>query len=313
MMSSGQGPVPFVGRPQSRSGDQLRKAEPPPLFSGDTVSNSLRLVIGEGLDHLEAHRAGAFVGDPEAIHQARVALRRLRSALKLFRRHLNPSARDGFNDALRTLGRTLGAARDWDVFVLETVPAVMAMIPNQAEALGALVAPAQHERELGHVAVRALLEAPQTDAMLQDLGSWSGDRVAFSPPKAARQSIADEAGPLLDRLAKSVRKRATGLEEQDDEERHALRKALKSLRYGIEMLESLHGRGNTKPYRQALSVLQEDLGRLNDAIAAVELVHRLPDQPGRLVIEAWANERRREALIELPAAWHQFKAIPAFW
>lgn len=305
--------MPSVGPPHSRSGDHLRKAEPPPLVSGDTVSNSLRLVIGEGLEHLEAHRAGAFAGDPEAIHQARVALRRLRSALKLFRQQLNPPARDGFNDALRTFGRTLGAARDWDVFVLETVPAVMATVPDQAKALGALVTEAQQERVLRHVAVRALLEAPHTDALLQDLGSWSGDRVAFFPRKTARRFIADEAGPLLDRLAKSVRRRAAGLEEQDDEERHALRKALKSLRYGIEMLESLHGRGSTKPYRQALSVLQEDLGRLNDAIAAVELVHRLPDQPGRRVIETWANERRREALIELPAAWHQFKAIPAFW
>ena len=291
----------------------MRKAEPPPLSSGDTLSNSLRLVIGEGLEHLDAHRAGALAGDAEAIHQARVALRRLRSALKLFRRHLNPPARDGFNDALRTFGRALGAARDWDVFVLQTVPAIMIAVPDRADVLGALVAPAQQERELGHVAMRALLEDPQTDALLQDLGDWSGDRVAFFPRKAARRSIADEAGPLLDRLAKSVRKRASGLEEQNDEERHALRKALKSLRYGIEMLESLHDRRGAKRYRQALSVLQEDLGRLNDAIAAVELAARLPDQPGRLVIEEWANEQRQVALIELPAAWHQFRSMPAFW
>ncbi|MGI4748832.1 MAG: CHAD domain-containing protein [Janthinobacterium lividum] len=291
----------------------MRKAEPPPLSSGDTLSNSLRLVVGEGLEHLDAHRAGAFAGDAEAIHQARVALRRLRSALKLFRRHLNPPARDGFNDALRTFGRTLGAARDWDVFVLETVPAIMTAVPDRSEALGVLLAPAQQERDLGHLAMRALLQDPHTDAVLRDLGDWSGDRVAFFPRKAAKRSIADEAGPLLDRLAKSVRRRASGLEEQNDEERHALRKALKSLRYGIEMLESLHDRRTAKPYRQALSVLQEDLGRLNDAIGAVELVHRMPDEPGRLVIDQWANGQRQAALIELPAAWRQFRSMPAFW
>lgn len=291
----------------------MRKAEPPPLTSGDTLSNSLRLVIGEGLEHLDAHRAAAFAGEAEAIHQARVALRRLRSALKLFRRHLNMPARDGFNDALRTFGRILGTARDWDVFVLETVPEIMTAVPDQAEALNALLATAQQERELGHVPVRALLQDPQTDAVLRDLGDWSGDRVAFSPRKTARRLIADEAGPLLDRLAKSVRRRGSGLEEQNDEERHALRKALKSLRYGMEMLEALHDRRNAKPYRQALSVLQEDLGRLNDAIAAVELVHRLPDQPGRLVIETWAEKKRQTALLGLPAAWRQFSSMPAFW
>ena len=291
----------------------MRKAEPPPLSAGDTLAKSLRLVLAEGLDHLDAHRADAFEGVPEAIHQARVALRRLRSALKLFRRHLNPAARDGFNDALRGFGRTLGDARDWDVFVTETVPGVRKALPDQADALTTLLAPAELARTQRHAAMRTLLEDGRTDAMLHDLRDWSAEPIAFFPRKAAGRLIAAEAAPLLDRLARMVRRRGARLSEQDDDERHALRKALKSLRYGIEMLEALHEREAAKPYRQSLSRLQEDLGQLNDAIAAAELVHQLPDLPGRLVVETWAADRRQTALEELPAAWAQFRAMPPFW
>ena len=291
----------------------MRKAEPPPLSAGDTLGKSLRLVLAEGLDHLDAHRTEAFEGAPEAIHQARVALRRLRSALKLFRRHLNPAARDGFNDALRGFGRTLGDARDWDVFVTETVPVVMKALPDDTDALLTLIAPAEAARVERHAAMRLLLEDGHTDAVLHDLRDWSAEPAAFFPRKAANRLIEAEASPLLDRLAQMVRRRGARLAEQDDEERHALRKALKSLRYGIEMLEALHDRDAAKPYRQALSRLQEDLGQLNDAIAAAELVHRLPDLPGRTVIESWAAGRRQAALEELPAAWTQFRAMPPFW
>lgn len=284
----------------------MRKAEPPPLSPTDTLRHSLRLIVAEGLDHFEAHQAAAHDGDAEALHQTRVALRRLRSALRLFRRFLDPAGGDGFNDLLRGLGRTLGAARDWDVFVLETLPA-------QPDALPSLLVPAQQQRDLAHVSLRAALDDPATAAMLLDLRHWSGSVVAFATKSSAERGIGDAAGPMLDRMARTARRRGRGLAHQDDDERHALRKALKSLRYGIEMLQSLYDGATVKPYRKALGLLQEDLGRLNDAIAAAELAGRLPERPGRAVILHWSQDHKRAALEELPATWLQFKAMPTFW
>ena len=284
----------------------MRKAEPPPLSPTDTLRHSLRLIVAEGLDHLEAHQAAAHGGDAEALHQARVALRRLRSALRLFRRHLDPAGGDGFNDLLRSLGRTLGAARDWDVFVLETLPA-------QPDALPSLLGPAQRQRDLAHVSLRTALDDPATAAMLLDLRHWSGSVAAFATTRSAGRHISDAAGPMLDRVARTARRRGRGLARQDDDGRHALRKALKSLRYGIEMLQSLYDGATVRPYRRALGLLQEDLGRLNDAIAAAELAGRLPEQTGGAVILHWSQDRKRAALAELPAAWRQFKAMPTFW
>lgn len=291
----------------------MRKAEPPPLSQADTVADSFRLIVAEGLDHLEAHREPACAGDAEAIHQFRVALRRLRASLKLFRRMLDPVARDGFNDALRALGRILGAARDWDVFLLETIPSIIELVPSEADALNALVMPAERERETAHLALRTALSAPATEVVLQDLRDWSAAPDAFTRRKTAHSPVADVAARMLDRLAGAARRKRRRLRKQTDEERHALRKALKSLRYGVEMLQSLYRRDRLKPYRKRLSRLQEDLGQLNDAIAAVELVNRLPLLPGRAVVVQWSESRRQGALEMLPAAWRRFRATRPFW
>ncbi len=288
----------------------MRHAMPPPLSADDTMGDGLRLMLDEGLDHLAAHLPAARRGEMEAIHQSRVALRRLRSTLRLLRRHLEPVAADGFDDALRRLGRALGAARDWDVFAQETVPAIRELGP---QALDALLDPASRARDAAHDALRAVLHAPLTDAVLADLRSWGGLAVAFFPEEDAERRLAQEAPALLDRLAHRVRRRGRQLAKQDDEERHDLRKALKALRYGIGMLDTLYEDKVVKPYRKALGALQDDMGQLNDAIAAVELVHRLPDGPGRQVVERWSEDRKQAALHALPDSWHRFKAMKRFW
>ncbi len=290
----------------------MRHAMPPPLSDDDTMGNGLRLMLGEGLDHLEAHLPAARQGDMEAIHQSRVALRRLRSTLRLLRRHLEPVAADGFDDALRRLGRALGAARDWDVFTRETMPAIREADPH-AQALDALVVPAGRAREAAHDALRLVLHAPLTDAVLADLRRWAGLAIAFFPEHDAERRLAREAPDMLDRLAQRVRRRGRSLAKQDDEARHDLRKALKALRYGIGMLDTLYENRRVKPYRKALGTLQDDMGQLNDAIAAVELVHRLPDGPERQVVQRWSDRRRQAALDALPGSWRRFKAIRPFW
>ncbi len=290
----------------------MRLAMPPPLAADDTMEDGLRLMLGEGLDHLKAHLPAARRGEMEAIHQTRVALRRCRSTLKLFRRHLEPVAADGFDDALRRLGRSLGMARDWDVFTCETLPAIQRASPDPRP-LDALQAPAAQARDAAHDALRVVLHAPLTEAVLADLHSWAGATTAFFPERDALRRLAREAPAMLDRLARRVRRRGRDLATQNDEERHDLRKALKGLRYGIQMLDTLYEDKRVKPYRKALSTLQDDMGTLNDAIAAVELAHRLPDGPGRQAVERWSNDLKQASLLALPASWHRFRAMRRFW
>ena len=77
--------------------------------------------IDAALVHLLANVGPAERADVEGVHQVRVAVRRLRAALALFKPHLPPVTLGRFNDELRRLGGIFGRARDWDVFVCETL------------------------------------------------------------------------------------------------------------------------------------------------------------------------------------------------
>ena len=83
--------------------------------------------------HLQANERGLLeTDDAEYLHQARVALRRLRSALSVFNRAFPRASFEQQIAELRWLGGFLGPARDWDVFATETLPAVCAAFPGEA-------------------------------------------------------------------------------------------------------------------------------------------------------------------------------------
>ena len=94
------------------------------LKSDDPAIEALRVIIGETLGHLLTNQPAALAGDPEGVHQVRIAIRRIRSALRLFSPHLEAHARRLFEGELRRAGRTIGEARDWDVFCDEILPQV---------------------------------------------------------------------------------------------------------------------------------------------------------------------------------------------
>ena len=84
-----------------------------------TAGEAFRRIVDCVLAHLMANQPAAAAGDVEGVHQMRIAIRRLRAALMLFRPQLEPHAEARFTEALRDLGRIFGEARDWDVFCTE--------------------------------------------------------------------------------------------------------------------------------------------------------------------------------------------------
>src|ERR1700712_2177318 len=85
------------------------------------VAQGFGCIIDSGLDHLMDNRAAALAGNPEGVHQMRIAIRRLRTALVMFEPCLAPGAADRFQTELQRLGRVLGEARDWHVFSEEVL------------------------------------------------------------------------------------------------------------------------------------------------------------------------------------------------
>ena len=97
---------------------------------GGKVSLNRDMTVGEAflasaqasLHHLFVNEASTLDGHPEGIHQSRVAIRRQRAALRAFKRGLPYGGRKAFNYEFRWFQKKMGPARDWHVFLDETIP-----------------------------------------------------------------------------------------------------------------------------------------------------------------------------------------------
>ncbi len=180
-----------------------RKAARVKLASDISVADGFRRISGSGLSHLIGNTCLAERGNPEGIHQVRISLRRLRAALLLFKQHLDRAESRSFGDSLRALGRVLGAARDWDVFVLETLRDAAREQPG-AGWPGELGRAADGRREEAHAeAAKALtgIRLHASGAVVRGLGR----RRRPGPGAARRQGDAQEAEEDRPRNARSRR------------------------------------------------------------------------------------------------------------
>jgi CHAD domain-containing protein len=287
------------------------KQRPIDLPHGVTAAEGFRRIVDGVLAHLMINQPAAAAGDVEGVHQMRVAIRRLRAALMLFRPQLEAHAAARFTEALRSLGRTFGEARDWDVFCTEML--VTAQDHGVARSwLDLLQGPAEAERFVAHARVAEELRASILTATVLGLAQWqTSDR-----PGA---DALDRLGPdLMERLERKVLRRGGHVTRLADTELHALRKSLKKLRYSVEFLAPLYQPKQVKAYLRPCKKLLKQLGALNDSVVAVALAERLGgDRQPELVpavetVAVWANGRRDKARRHIHRDWRAFtgEALP---
>jgi inorganic triphosphatase YgiF len=303
-------------------GSAAGAAEAPDLALDGSLpaAGALRRIIEAGLGQLGSNLSAAGAGDTEGVHQARVALRRLRAAFVLFGPRLEPHATSRFNDEIRRLGQVFGEARDWDVLAVETLPAaeesalVAAWVPLVREH-------AEAARRAAHEALEAELARPALTGLVLALGAWVQDGAAHPEilGSALDVPIGSIAPALLDRLADKLDARGRHLARCSPEELHAVRKTLKKVRYAADALASLYRRKAVKSYLKGCKALQRALGALNDAAVTVALLERLASDHGADLTPAlgalarWSEERRREAHQELAGAWRELQDARRFW
>ncbi|CAH2601786.1 Adenylate cyclase [Rhodovastum atsumiense] len=282
-----------------------------------TAAVAFRHIVATSLANLLANQPAALIGEIEGIHHMRVAIRRLRAVLALFRPHLEPHAEARFTAELRRIGRVLGEARDWDVFCAETlVAAGEDGVP--ASLLDLLRGPAEARRDEAHREVVAELNGPAFTSLVLGLAAWAEDAatLAAPPSREAMQLLMADLAPLLEaRLARKALRRGRHIRGRTAEELHALRKSLKKLRYGIEFMAPLHRRKQVKAYLRGCKALQEQLGALNDGTMAVRMGEELGEDrvaalaPAIAALANWAQARRARALKHLPDGWNAFKTV----
>ena len=281
-----------TGRPRA-----VTKPGPVALPPGASAAEAFRRIIGAGLTGLLANLPAA--AEVEGVHQLRVGIRRLRAALALFRPLLDPVPADRFGLELRRLGQVLGAARDWDVFCAET----LAVVPAAA----ALRPAAEAARAAARRALAEELAGPALSAVVLGLAAWA----EAAPIPAGRLAAAM---PRLERrLARKARRRGRRIRQRPPADLHALRKAVKKLRYGVEALAPLHRRRQARAFLAGCAALQAELGLMNDAAMAEAMAGRLDAAAPAEAVAAlrdWAAARQAKALERIPRAWHRFKALP---
>jgi len=257
-----------------------RKARSVALDASAPLEHAAREIVGAALEQLQANEEGVIAGsDPEFVHQARVGLRRLRSALRMFRRTIGRKRSRAWRNELGRLSAALGVARDWDVFALESLPA--ALSGHADAALAERLGRAAKERSLHARRDAALaIVAPRSARTLLAISRWLA--CSDEPRAAGGEALTAFAVRALAKRHERLLARARHVARLDAAGRHRLRIEAKRLRYGVDGLASLFPAVRTERYREALAQLQDALGEANDAATAARLVAKL-DAPPALI------------------------------
>lgn len=290
----------------------VRKAEPIELSESMSAADAFRAVTHACLRHMRLNEDILLAGrNPDALHQMRVAIRRLRSGFSLFSNLLRDDARfETIKADLKRLSAPLGAARNLDIFLTRTLPDEIKRHPDQVELLN-VEKQFETKRTAAYAAVDERLRSGEWRAFCIDLMAWinAGGWLEACDPEARDEPVTGFAAHVLDKRRRQVKKRGRKLTTLDAEDRHQVRIAAKKLRYGTEFFASLYADRKAKRYREfatALGDLQDALGALNDIATGHELLESIVDSKvdRSVVFVAWlaAGEADEETSIHLASA-----------
>lgn len=300
------------------------RARPAALAADMSVKDAFKTIAWSTLGHLQANAPGVQQAkDPEYLHQMRVALRRFRSLFGVFADVLPPAAAPLVAE-LKWLAGALGPARDWDVFMTETLPPIRGEFGEHA-GLAAFEKHCMRARSAAQrVAVRAV-DSKRYQRLMLNLGAWLTAEAwaggeATEGRAAAQAPVREFAAAVLSRRAAQVAKRGRRLPQLTGPELHRLRISIKKLRYTTDFFASVYDARHVRDTRMLLARLQDILGAINDAVAVSELTDQgFGARPERAVVEArgimlgWSKGRSATLRRELRTAWKAYRASKPFW
>jgi len=279
------------------------KAEPIVIGVGDSAGDAFRIIAHSCLRQFRINEGLLLdTGAAEPLHQARVGLRRLRTAFSLYKPLLSADRRAALLEAeLRWLAAELGELRNLDVLIAS----------KHGEPRFPLTV--AREQALTHVCNE--LASAQTRLLMIDLAEWLAVGAwCMRPenPDLFGQNARRFASEVLDLQRKRLKRRGKKLAALDDAHRHKARIAAKKLRYASQFFESLFpenmARRRYALFRAAIEELQEQLGDLNDLVVGPQLLAQLgidaePSGKNRTKLLRLAEDTLG-ALLEAKPFWH---------
>lgn len=291
---------------------EAKKATKIALSKDATRHDLMRAAVDVGIAQMRGNLRAARRGDdPEAIHQLRVGVRRMRVALRLFRKQLSEETQQKLGEDLRWIFRSLGAARDYDVLLGE-----LDAITPEAKERDAVRAGLSRVRSAALRKARRDLKSARFDALVRSLRRLSIALAADERPSPRARKWSKK---RMQKRLDAVLAGRGALDGHDPEALHELRKDLKKLRYAADIVGTLFPGKRTKRYLKRLSTLQDVLGPINDAAVGsgmlMETSGALSPEPARVAREAaqLLDQRGASARGELIDTFDEFADKKPFW
>jgi CHAD domain-containing protein len=252
---------------------QPRRKQGPGLTRRDTMGQAAVKVLAFHHERMLRHEPGTRLGDDiEALHDMRVATRRMRAALRVFEAAVHPRALASLGKGLRRTGRALGPVRDLDVFREKTLRYCQSLPEGQRGGLVEFLDVIEARREAAREQMIAYLDGQKYARFKANMEGFlsgaaaegtpgCGDAVGDVAPIAVQERLADV-------LAFDPQ---VSLPDPPPERLHELRIVCKWLRYTLEFFQEVLGPGTRRAIAEVVA-LQDHLGALQDAVVAGEIL-----------------------------------------
>ncbi len=306
-----------------------RRAQAVVLHKSMTIEEAWQAVLRSCADQVivNASQIASGAHTDEHVHQLRVGLRRLRSALKLFGSESPAVLKIG--DAASALFRNLGTARDQAVIDGELAADLAAALRQAGIAEG----PPPSAAASPGPAPADTVRVPASQALLLDLlaamivpAEATAEAALIASPDTASSSVTGAApkprntlAARLNRWHRQAAADAKRFTDLDDDARHALRKRIKRLRYAVEFCGSLFDRKDSRAqalrrYLKPMRVLQERLGALNDGVMAMQAFRERRDtDPRAWFALGWLAARQERLIADAKPELKAFAKAEPFW
>ena len=265
------------------------KARDPDLSAEMNAGRAFTLICRACLRHLVVNEPATIRRDGQALHQMRIAVRKLRAAISLFSDFVSDDRVGTIKTELRWFARELGPARELDVFLSE----VLGPLKNQHKNDPGFISISRmfaRRRLQGYRRAQDAVQSARFRALVLDTAEWveAGPWSTSEDPlmRIRREMpIKIYAAEQLSLRRKKIRRRGAKISRLSPEQLHGLRIQVKKARYAVEFFSSVYG-GNKSAKRRkkvvsTLRQLQDCLGRLNDIMTSKVLCAEIMANPGR--------------------------------
>ena len=312
---------------KAERGYRLLRQEPEvvePMFAravelrhGDSARDAFVKIFQSAAEQIVANqRVVLETGAVEGVHQLRVGLTRLRSALRALKPYDSASWIGELESDAQSLARTVGHLRDADVLIADIYTPVAAEA-NDVPGLAGLLEALKAHREATHKEIVETLAKKPWPRLL--LTMTLGPRLIQTGGELD-EPIETAAGEIMERRWKKVAKFGARLDSLDLEERHSMRKALKRLRYNSEFFRSLYDRAAQR-FIKRLKTMQLLFGSINDMAMAQRLIpiasERRGEDPAPLAAAGYILGRHETAAPHVwkgaKREWKRLEEAAGFW